>query len=228
MYGGTVATVNRRSIESGLSPRVRGTDYSATTDARILGLSPRVRGTDHQRGAALFRGSIPACTGEPRDSVEYAEVVPVYPRVYGGTSHPCEVLASRDGLSPRVRGNLAQVDHLNFIQRSYPACTGEPTCRGDDLGVARGLSPRVRGTMPGLGRPHLVTGLSPRVRGNPEVFCGVVAERGSIPACTGEPYFSLYSFILASVYPRVYGGPVSMVTNRNLTSVYPACTGEPS
>ena len=50
----------------------------------------------------------------------------VYPRVCGGTGQANLVTIGGDGLSPRVRGNLAQ--HRNGERRlgSIPACAGEP------------------------------------------------------------------------------------------------------
>ena len=64
----------------------------------------------------------------------------------------------------------------------------------------RGLSPRVRGTH------ALQRGLSPRVRGNPAAFLPSVHQRGSIPACAGEPRQLLDASEPAGVYPRVCGG----------------------
>ena len=91
-------------------------------------------------------------------------------------------------------------------------------------------------------------GLSPRVRGN----LGLVSVRlnclRSIPACTGEPFFSSYVRYLAQVYPRVYGGTQTRIccqfylqglsprVRGNLfislpfplaPRSIPACTGEP-
>ena len=49
-------------------------------------------------------------------------------------------------------------------------------------------------------------GLSPRVRGNPHLVDGFEHERGSIPACTGEPVSARRWATESKVYPRVYGG----------------------
>ena len=71
-------------------------------------------------------GSIPACAGEPEFVVGTGIKYGVYPRVCGGT---CAVKKSgvfQLGLSPRVRGNLPNVLVLMLLERSIPACAGEP------------------------------------------------------------------------------------------------------
>ena len=92
-------------------PRVCGGTAGWQSRARWWqGLSPRVRG--NQTG--LFRtydstGSIPACAGEPRGGGQIGGVGRVYPRVCGGTSGGVGIAGGGQGLSPRVRGNLALV-----------------------------------------------------------------------------------------------------------------------
>ena len=91
------------------------------------GLSPRVRGNP-SGGAAPYMlvGSIPACAGEPDPFLFVLVVVPVYPRVCGGTLKRLCFLIGESGLSPRVRGN--HMDEINQVTnpRSIPACAGEP------------------------------------------------------------------------------------------------------
>ena len=50
--------------------------------------------------------SIPACAGEPVRLVQAAHWQEVYPRVCGGTITDDAGNIIRNGLSPRVRGNL--------------------------------------------------------------------------------------------------------------------------
>ena len=110
------------------------------------------------------------------------------------------------GLSPRVRGSLAQAnDGFNAVG-SIPAGAGEPLrhpqppryrwvyprgCGGASSSspsspASRGLSPRVRGSL--FGRRH---------RG---------AARGSIPAGAGEPIRAPSARKTPRVYPRGCGG----------------------
>ena len=86
VYGGTRINLALRSRYEGLSPRVRGN----------LGMGIRT---------ALYKGSIPACTGEPGRPSKIVNKIWVYPRVYGGTQERVFVPNPELGLSPRVRGN---------------------------------------------------------------------------------------------------------------------------
>ena len=115
-------------VEAAVYPRVCG----GTEDGeRILilntGLSPRVRGNPsrdlrHRRA----RGSIPACAGEPVLHGLTRGLPPVYPRVCGGTFQRALISTQKQGLSPRVRGNLPQIDEQSGGGGSIPACAGEP------------------------------------------------------------------------------------------------------
>ena len=60
-------------------------------------------------------------------------------------------------------------------------------------------------TLPALRDAMVFSGLSPRVRGNLRDIAGSVADRGSIPACTGKPRRGSVEASNQTVYPRVYG-----------------------
>ena len=152
------------------------------------GLSPRVRGNHVAPEAALDDArSIPACAGEPAPPPPELYPPPVYPRVCGGTiiarwAPPCLI-----GLSPRVRGNRAVVLPAKGLERSIPACAGEPGV-GSSYHCHPPVYPRVCG---GTARRRRTAdrdaGLSPRVRGNRPAPPPTPRTRGSIPACAGEP-----------------------------------------
>ena len=95
------------------------------TDAE--GLSPRVRGNRllNQERHGDIR-SIPACAGEPGSCAAAGAGLEVYPRVCGGTLTGSCALLPAQGLSPRVRGNLALNDFCGGGMGSIPACAGEP------------------------------------------------------------------------------------------------------
>ena len=94
--------------EDRVYPRVcGGTGSSAQPETGCAGLSPRVRGNRVGAGGlGTEEGSIPACAGEPSLSLGRLLVVAVYPRVCGGTASNPRPRPLRQGLSPRVRGNL--------------------------------------------------------------------------------------------------------------------------
>ena len=123
---------NFRRPRAGVYPRVcGGTGGPGPLTRGRKGLSPRVRGN---RGAysyaQFFRGSIPACAGEPLGRIAGAGRGRVYPRVCGGTPWGRNAAAIANGLSPRVRGNRRRRIAQSATRRSIPACAGEPfRCR---------------------------------------------------------------------------------------------------
>ena len=173
----------------------------------LTGLSPRMRGnlqTTVARGDA--NPSIPAYAGEPTALLQRHLSDNVYPRVCGGTR--CSGLPSDTGcrLSPRMRGNLAQLTHEANIGTSIPAYAGEPA-GPPPLGNLANVYPRVCG---GTNFRSAVSKspvrLSPRMRGNPGCGgCGGCG-RASIPAYAGEPWSSIHRPPTCRVYPRVCGG----------------------
>ena len=232
-------------------PRVYGgTCHLRISIAHVRGLSPRVRGNQWSFASYCpMLGSIPACTGEPWCLGPCLCPATVYPRVYGGTERVRCTCRCPGGLSPRVRGNQDPARCRAPSHRSIPACTGEPN-HGRVFRVSTGVYPRVYGGT--AFHPLSVRrggGLSPRVRGNLMALCPQHVFERSIPACTGEPISSACHRVTRGVYPRVYGGTRVFaarhahqtglsprvrgnragrgIDNNPLRSI-PACTGEPA
>ena len=193
----------------GLSPRVRGTRRMRSLKSSSSGLSPRVRGNPAEVAVDFVDvGSIPACAGEPGFLLLVRVVVEVYPRVCGGTSSSTWFVRPDAGLSPRVRGNLANYSTIILLDRSIPACAGEP-CISLNLSASTTVYPRVCGGTALVADLLLcAAGLSPRVRGNPIAVSRIWPRRGSIPACAGEPEVCAALPCCHAVYPRVCGGTV--------------------
>ena len=150
-------------------PRVcGGTFHTPVNTKSYRGLSPRVRG--NLLGDVLFvidDGSIPACAGEPLCSTLMLPMVKVYPRVCGGTRIDGPLQRRRQGLSPRVRGNLQSSRCGAGRCWSIPACAGEPY-GSQTAERTRKVYPRVCGGTPRAASSRSIRwGLSPRVRGNP-------------------------------------------------------------
>ena len=104
-----------------------GTDETDPTANYVKGLSPRLRGNllPLREGDPPSR-SIPAPAGEPATGPRRSTSPTVYPRACGGTvSSRLEKLAWV-GLSPRLRGNLAQGGLHDDSNGSIPAPAGEP------------------------------------------------------------------------------------------------------
>ena len=149
----------------------------------------------------------------------------VYPRVCGETETDSQQMKYLEGLSPRVRGNLA-VALLELDGRgSIPACAGKPR-KGSHDGEHARVYPRVCGeTLPPRSRrapcrvyPRVCgetdtqqdvtasgAGLSPRVRGNRCKAKAPEQRVGSIPACAGKPRRAAPWMTSRRVYPRVCG-----------------------
>ena len=227
--GGTVPRDQLRRARGGLSPRVRGNPMCSP--------SPAYR-----------RRSIPACAGEPGPTPSMRKGTAVYPRVCGGIGLVAQIVTRGGGLSPRVRGNLAEPGRDHRPVGSIPACAGEPSTRWAGWRTAA-VYPRVCGGtgIAELGR-YAYRGLSPRVRGNPARLLPPTACPRSIPACAGEPGTSHFLPKGDVVYPRVCGGTpggcgdardargLSPRVRGNLTAQLPeilvtgsipACAGEP-
>ena len=200
--------LHRPIPKSAVYPRVcGGTGKSLTVATSPRGLSPRVRGNrDIALPESSGYGSIPACAGEPSLGSTRTTPATVYPRVCGGTALTAVVTPPTMGLSPRVRGNRWIEYQTAFATRSIPACAGEPYVEGE-CPVDGTVYPRVCGgteSMPPDGTA--ARGLSPRVRGNPARFQSQPRCPRSIPACAGEPAYSLLRRTQRGVYPRVCGG----------------------
>ena len=152
-----------------LYPRVCGGTRNGQNCRRLRpGLSPRVRGNPIcGKRKSSERRSIPACAGEPNPAGSVQCPRPVYPRVCGGTFMTAWICAAPCGLSPRVRGNPGKAAGLAGMDRSIPACAGEPSSRTGRHRERR-VYPRVcGGTRRQARRVSILRGLSPRVRGNP-------------------------------------------------------------
>ena len=199
-------------------PRVcGGTPGNSLTATSISGLSPRVRG-NRLPGRSSFppHRSIPACAGEPGLPLSRHTIARVYPRVCGGTVDAADIRRGAAGLSPRVRGNQLTTTVDTFYIRSIPACAGEPPSASLDWQWTA-VYPRVcGGTIELIRDGVLCPGLSPRVRGNLVVLLGEMAEKGSIPACAGEPGGPSVNSSPPTVYPRVCGGTMVILVVDNL------------
>ena len=206
-----------------------GTPDIAFFRVASVGLSPRVRGNPGlvQQTGTLVR-SIPACAGEPvPGGAEWASSG-VYPRVCGGTTPERAGRPICHGLSPRVRGNPAPGCIRRVSGGSIPACAGEPRIRRPRRLRTR-VYPRVCGGTPRRRLPGAGTsGLSPRVRGNLCFTAWTAWQRGSIPACAGEPRRRHIPRLRRRVYPRVCGGTwVATASAASSSGLSPRVRGNP-
>ena len=104
---GEPAMLASRTLISWVYPRMRGgTPPFFSLNLASMGLSPHARGNLHRVGGAqLWRGSIPACAGEPQSVGLRSPWAGVYPRMRGGTVMHESSDHYYQGLSPHARGN---------------------------------------------------------------------------------------------------------------------------
>ena len=180
----------------------------------------------------IVRGLASACAGEPVQSKRKKRIARgLSPRVRGSLAETNRSpLSSDDGLSPRVRGSLQGKGGVSGRLGSIPACAGEPSrqrCRLRQTGVY----PRVCGgahTLPTL--DSQLEGLSPRVRGSHPLNRYVEILQGSIPACAGEPTSvgrTIVDMVCDGLSPRVRGARTASGSRYPVPGLSPTCEGEP-
>ena len=198
---------SRAASRTAVHPRVCGElQRGARKTAVETGSSPRVRGTRTQEhrphGPHRF---IPACAGNSRPAGPIVRRRAVHPRVCGELSSWQRRTPVASGSSPRVRGTHRPAAPHPVDHRFIPACAGNSR-RTAAAGSRASVHPRVCGelrpTAPACRSP---SGSSPRVRGTQRHASGPAPPRRFIPACAGNstPTSGLRSG--RSVHPRVCG-----------------------
>ena len=188
-------------------PRVCGELYSFETRGDLQsGSSPRVRGTlgERHEGCAIHR-FIPACAGNSRRMPARAMSCTVHPRVCGELSVCVTWMVTVTGSSPRVRGTLTLLSRASAMSWFIPACAGNSRMLRAPSG-ALSVHPRVCGELLASYPPSpLGGGSSPRVRGTLPRSFGVATGKRFIPACAGNSKGGDGTAITWAVHPRVCG-----------------------
>ena len=225
---GEPSDVGNPGDDRGVYPRAcGGTGFRSPVQLNFQGLSPRLRGN---RGCLKWDykavRSIPAPAGEPFPPGVLPKLPRVYPRACGGTREYRACWCGREGLSPRLRGNLDLLEDFGHGLGSIPAPAGEPC--GESPGPAGGpVYPRACGGTASTSRSRLpITGLSPRLRGNQVAPAKGRSRCGSIPAPAGEPRTPVPGPAPPPVYPRACGGTgVNYALNTNQEGLSPRLRG---
>ena len=250
--GGTRRVGARGRGGDGLSPRVRGNPNRGVASV-VLGRSIPARAGEPAMPSRPRRrrtGSIPARAGEPRICDCNPRTRWVYPRACGGTKSRPARTPSREGLSPRVRGNPQGIRARYNRNGSIPARAGEPAVVSEAQEMLNGSIP-ARAGEPVPGRPKcqpdgvypracggtnpsrssfsMRGGLSPRVRGNPPLITAAWTWHRVYPrACGGTWSCPSAREPSAGLSPRVRGNlDLAPVSNGNVRSI-PARAGEPA
>ena len=188
-------------------PRVGG----ETFDQQVRGItqggpSPRGRGNRawryHPPGQA---GAIPAWAGKPTFAAPGQAAIGGHPRVGGETETSATTGTTRQGPSPRGRGNLLVGAAGDAAQGAIPAWAGKPSraVMGWHLGAGH---PRVGGETWDRGMTTTtIGGPSPRGRGNPSGSFNSFRRMRAIPAWAGKPILVASPIRLLAGHPRVGG-----------------------
>ncbi len=213
------------------------------------GRSPRARGSRNSpRPAPAYRGSIPACAGQPAVLSFSDDAKGVDPRVRGAALFIWGICCRRYGRSPRARGSLPERLKIAMLRRSIPACAGQPQAAGCPLYKNR-VDPRVRGAAKKRSRGKvIIQGRSPRARGSRNAGFGILPKSRSIPACAGQPRTAAHPGQAGAVDPRVRGAatiaplglickkgrsprargsPAAVLLSNTTIRSIPACAGQP-
>ena len=188
-------------------PRACGATLRGTLkDQADYGLSPRVRGNPPwARKPAPPCGPIPARAGQPLCGRCRTGPAGAYPRACGATFSVVHWYCMRQGLSPRVRGNLQRDGFAQSDAGPIPARAGQPDCCRNHAS-APGAYPRACGaTRHRRGRCCQESGLSPRVRGNQAMPNKNLPTFGPIPARAGQPFRRVFIDTTNMAYPRACG-----------------------
>ena len=113
---------------------------------------------------------------------------------------------SKEGLSPRVRGNQRTGGNRGAIGGPIPASAGEPVTGIGGIEGVKAYPRECGGTSTMLRRLVEPVGLSPRVRGNLCCLRNGEENPGPIPASAGEPTSAPGYNFPEWAYPRECGG----------------------
>ncbi len=131
------------------------------------GLSPRLRGTEY---SGIYRGDgirfipAPAGNGQPRPAA--LSFLSVYPRACGERMRRTANGTPSAGLSPRLRGTGVNRELYAGCQAVYPRACGERMIWKFVSMVLAGLSPRLRGTEIGQQQGRVCRRFIPAPAGN--------------------------------------------------------------
>ena len=196
-------------------------------DSIETGSSPRVRGTPDRAAHNLAEpGIIPACAGNTAIGSPPIMVYGDHPRVCGEHTPESAVVSSKSGSSPRVRGTprirVGQDDVagiipacagntsfpclIRFPGRDHPRVCGEhQTTPPAELG-GEGSSPRVRGTPGAPDRNRRLAGIIPACAGNTWLWHGLPPTARDHPRVCGEhSMFAYDNLVQWGSSPRVRG-----------------------
>ena len=118
---------------------------------------------------------------------------------------PSDGYSSPDGSSPRMRGTVLQIDHMDRVARFIPAHAGN-SFNGEEGKFAATVHPRACGEQRAVARNTVrQCGSSPRMRGTVAVDLALQGNQRFIPAHAGNSSAGEITVLSTSVHPRACG-----------------------
>ena len=152
----------------------------------------------------------------------------VYPRACGGTRRIRLANSLADGLSPRLRGNLALPDDNTKECRSIPAPAGEPSTATYHSSVKKVYPRACGGTRPFIAITSCCKWSIPAPAGEPPPPWSGPRRSGVYPrACGGTVLTAGVTPASRGLSPRLRGNPRAAPAGRGPVWSIPAPAGEP-
>ena len=189
-------------------PRACGEHYRIVCIIRVeTGSSPRLRGTRRAgRRSAGADGIIPALAGNTAVHIDFHGVFWDHPRACGehwtgegtqesivgssprlrGTPIAATIPAPEKGIIPALAGNTGAGGVGGVAGWDHPRACGEHEMTLLENGVALGSSPRLRGTQQYDNRQHGNDGIIPALAGNTILYRIAISIRWDHPRACGE------------------------------------------
>ncbi|SDQ52326.1 hypothetical protein SAMN05428996_2036 [Quadrisphaera sp. DSM 44207] len=206
-YAGSTPWSTPRSAPCGAHPRVRGEHVVYVhADDLATGSSPRTQGARRPRQRAVGGGGlIPAYAGSTDGWRRTGPWSRAHPRVRGEHSRVVPGEARVTGSSPRTRGALPEVAHLDPGGGLIPAYAG--STRSSSPAARSGRAhPRVRGEHGRSTRSSAwARGSSPRTRAALPEVAHLDSGGGLIPAYAGSTTCRPPDGCVTPAHPRVRG-----------------------
>ena len=229
-------------------PRACGEQPKVLASRTIAsGSSPRVRGTDSDlRTSITADGIIPARAGNSWISSGLSMTCWDHPRACGEQCLPALHAASDMGSSPRVRGTAiaygVTIDQLGIIparagnsccraprwltRRDHPRACGEQAMSSRIVSCMSGSSPRVRGTAHAPARARARAGIIPARAGNRACLSSRGRSRRDHPRACGEQAQAKGETPLdRGSSPRVRGTELEVAATNRACGIIPARAG---
>ena len=235
-------------VETGSSPRLRGTPDNRARSVPSGGIIPALAGNTkgHKRRLGLQRDHPRACGEHVIPWRRENAVLGSSPRLRG-TPVCFDCLPLHFGIIPALAGNTFRPDRIRGCPRDHPRACGEHFHRNNQWEILQGSSPRLRGTQDGRAESWIRVGIIPALAGNTMVlssmdrwywdhpracgehtgsFHGAARTPGSSPRLRGTQFISYLPYFLPGIIPALAGNTSRVKFACTVARDHPRACGE--